>query len=65
MLKVNQYDCVMLKDGRKAAIVEKFSDRDFLADVGSCPEEWDTIDITIDDIAKNLDTGEETKGAAA
>ena len=63
MLKVNQYDWVMLKDGRKATVVEKFSDRDFLADVGSSPEDWDTIDITIDDIAKNLETGEETKAA--
>ena len=60
MLRINQYDWVLLKDGRKAAIVEKFSDRDFLADVGSSPEDWDTIDVTIDDIVKNLDTGEET-----
>ena len=49
---VNQYDNVLLKDGREAAIVEKFSERDFLADVGSSPKDWDTIDITIDDIEK-------------
>lgn len=47
---VKQYDEVRLKDGRTAAIVEKFSDRDFLADVGSGPEDWDTIDITIEEI---------------
>ena len=47
---INQYDSVLLKDGRRAAIVEKFSERDFLADVGSSPEDWETIDITLDDI---------------
>jgi hypothetical protein len=51
-MKIEQYDSVLLKDGRRAAIVEKFSETDFLADVGSSPEDWDTIDITIDDIEK-------------
>lgn len=51
-MKIKQYDSVLLKDGRRAAIVEKFSETDFLADVGSSPEDWDTIDITIDDIEK-------------
>lgn len=52
MMKIEQYDSVLLKDGRRAAIVEKFSETDFLADVGSSPEDWDTIDITIKDIEK-------------
>lgn len=52
MMIINQYDEVLLKDGREAAIVEKFSERDFLADVGDGPEDWDTIDVTIDDIEK-------------
>ena len=47
---INQYDTVLLKDGRTAVIVEIFSDREFLADVGCSPADWDTIDITIDDI---------------
>lgn len=47
---IRQYDNVLLKDGRRAAIVEVFSERDFLADVGSSPKDWETIDITIDDI---------------
>ena len=51
-MKVEQYDNVLLKDGREAAIVEKFSERDFLADVGDSPKDWDTINITIDDIAR-------------
>ena len=51
---VNQYDEVILKDGRRAAIIEKFSETDFLADVGDSPADWDTIDITIDDVEKVL-----------
>ena len=51
-MKINKYDTVLLKDGREAAIVEKFSETDFLADIGSGPDDWDTIDITIDDIEK-------------
>ena len=50
-MKIEQYDTVLLKNGERAAIVEKFSERDFLADVGSGPEDWDTICITLDDIA--------------
>lgn len=45
-------DVVLLKDGRKATIVEKFSDEDFFVDVGSSPKDWDTIPVTIDDIDK-------------
>lgn len=51
-MKIEQYDEVILKDGRSAAIVEVFSETDFLADVGDGPEDWETIDITLDDIAE-------------
>ena len=54
MMIIQQYDEVLLKDGREAAIVEVFSDRDFLADVGSSEKDWETIDITVDDIEKVL-----------
>lgn len=49
-MKIKLYDNVLLKDGRKAAIVEASKDDVFLADVGSSPEDWDTIEITINDI---------------
>lgn len=49
---VKQYDSVLLKDGRRAAVVEKWDDSHFLVDVGSSPKDWETIDITIDDIEK-------------
>lgn len=51
-MKIKQYDTVVLKDGREACIVETLSDKSFLADIGSSPSDWDTIDITIDDIEK-------------
>ncbi|MGJ0848325.1 hypothetical protein ACR77J_16665 [Tissierella praeacuta] len=58
-MKIKQYDTVLLKDGREAAIVEKFSETDFMADVGSSPVDWETIDITIDDIEKIIQTSKE------
>ena len=57
MLKVKQYDTVVLKDGREAAIVEAFENKVFIADVWSSPKDWETIDVTIDDIEKVLPTG--------
>lgn len=56
---VKQYDTVLLKDGRKADIMEAFENRVFIADVGNSPEDWETIDITIDDIEKILHTSKE------
>ncbi len=52
---VKQYDTVLLKDGREAAIVEAFDNKVFIADIGSSTEDWETIDITIDDIEKVID----------
>ncbi|WP_455105569.1 hypothetical protein [Peptostreptococcus sp.] len=49
-MDIKQYDTVVLKDGRQAAVVEVFSDTQFLVDVGDNPSTWETIDITIDDI---------------
>ena len=54
---VKQYDTVLLKDGREASIVEAFENKVFIADVGSSPKDWETIDVTIDDIEKVLPTG--------
>ena len=51
-MKIKQFDTVILKDGREASIVEVLSDNAFIADVGDGPEDWETIDIEIDDIEK-------------
>ena len=51
-MKIKQYDTVLLKDGRKAVIVEAFENKAFIADVGDSPADWETISITINDIEK-------------
>ena len=51
-MTIKQYDTVLLKDGRGACIVEAFDNKVFLADIGDSPADWETIDITIDDIEK-------------
>lgn len=52
---VKQFDTVLLKDGREAAIVEAYENKAFIADVGDSPEDWETISITIDEIEKVLE----------
>ena len=58
MAKYQQYETVILKDGRIAALVEVFDPDTYIADVGSSPKDWDTIDITEKDIER-LATEEE------
>ena len=53
-MKVKQYDTVLLKDGRKASIVEEFDGKDPFAVVGNSEKDWKTITLTIDDIDKVL-----------
>ena len=51
---IKQFDTVLLKDGRMAAVMEAFENKVFIVDVWDSPEDWDTISITIDDIEKVL-----------
>lgn len=51
-MKIKKYDWVKLKTGKLATIVEVLSDTDFLADIGSGPEDWETVTITASDIEK-------------
>ncbi len=53
-MDIKQYDTVVLKDCRQAAIVEVLSDIQFIADVGDDPSTWETIEITIDNIKEVL-----------
>ena len=51
MERIEQYDHVILKDGREGCAVEILGDQEmFLVDIGTSPEDWDTIDVTRDDI---------------
>nr|DAN58960.1 MAG TPA: hypothetical protein [Caudoviricetes sp.] len=52
---IKQYDTVLLKDGREAAVVEAFENKYFIVDVGDSPKNWETIDVSIDDIEKVID----------
>lgn len=54
-MKIEQYDTVLLKNGKEACIVEVFSDTDFLADIGDSPADWDTIDVKLEDIEKIIE----------
>ena len=52
-MKISQYDRVMLKDGRTATIVEVLEeDTAYIVDLPG--SDWDTVDITQDDIEKKL-----------
>ena len=50
---MKQYDVVELKDGRIGTIVEIFEDAREV-DVGSSPEDWETITVDKKDIEKVL-----------
>lgn len=45
-----QYDNIKLKDGREGIIVEVLG-LDYIVDVGTSPEDWETIFVKADDVA--------------
>lgn len=49
---IQEYDDVILKDGRTAGIVEIFDSTHFLADVGDGPTTWATIEVTLAEIER-------------
>ena len=48
-MKHKQYEIIKLKDGREGTIVEIVGP-DYIVDVGSSPEDWDTILVKAEDI---------------
>ena len=51
-MKMQQYDTVKLKDGRKGVIVEIFGDgEELLVDIGSSPADWKTISVSENEVA--------------
>ncbi len=56
MLKVKEFDRVLLKDGREGDIMDVSSDGIHLViDIGSSSKDWETLyDKTIDDIERVL-----------
>lgn len=52
-MKINQYDVVMLKDGREGCVVEIYGDGEiFDVDIGSSPNDWDNITVNRDEIER-------------
>lgn len=53
MQKIEDFDRVVLKDGREGAVVEIFGEQElFLVDIGSSPKDWETIEVRRDEIEK-------------
>ncbi|MDE7054759.1 MAG: hypothetical protein K2O84_08100 [Oscillospiraceae bacterium] len=53
MAKYQEFDTVLLKDGRIACIVEVFEPDHYMADVGHSPKDWSIIwDLSDKDIER-------------
>ena len=53
MAKYQHFECVLLKDGRIATIVEVYEPDAYDADIGDSPEDWATVyGIRDDEIAR-------------
>ena len=53
---IQQFDTVLLKDGRRASVVEVYGDQEvFDVDVGASPKDWDTITVQRNDIVDVLE----------
>ena len=48
--ELKQYDSILLKDGRRGAVVEIWGDKGLSVDVGSSPKDWDNIEVSWDDV---------------
>lgn len=54
--QIEQYDKVLLKDKRTACVVEILEDsKAYLVDVDISREQWETIQISYNDVEKILD----------
>lgn len=50
-MEVKEFDTVILKDGRRASVMEVFPDGSLIIDIGSSPSDWETLyDKTVEDI---------------
>ena len=58
-MKIQEFDRVLLKDGRKGDVMEIFPDGSLIIDIGSSPADWEKLyDKTVDDIEKVIHTSE-------
>ena len=65
MAKYQEFDTVLLKDGRIASIVEVVGPDAYIADVGHSPRDWDIIwdltDAGIERLATKQELDEESE----
>ena len=64
MAKYQEFDAVILKDGRHGSIVEVYGPGAYEVDVGHSPKDWDSIFATDDDIARLAAPEENAESAA-
>lgn len=51
MMKIKEFDRVLLKDGREGDVMQVFPDGSLIIDVGSSSKDWETLyDKTIKDV---------------
>lgn len=62
MAKYQEFDTVLLKDGRVASIVEVTGPDTYMADVGHSPRDWAIVWDLTDDAIERLATPEEIDG---
>ncbi len=53
-MKIELYSTVRLKDGREGAVVDMAGPDYYLVDVGSSPEDWETISVHVSEIVEVL-----------
>lgn len=52
-MQIQQYDAVLLKDGRRGCVIEVNSETSFDIDIGTSTKDWETLySVSIDDIEK-------------
>ncbi len=51
--EIKEFDRVLLKDGRKADVMEVFPNGSLVLDIGDSPETWETLyDKSLEDVEK-------------
>lgn len=59
-MKIKEFDTVLLKDGREGSVMEVFPDGSLIIDIGTSPENWETLyDKTVVDIERVINSSEE------
>lgn len=54
-MQINEYDRVLLKDGREGTVVAGAPEGPYSVDIGVTPDTWTNIFITKEDIVKVIE----------